>query len=200
MKLNGTTQITGNNVILVPYKQKHVERYHEWMKSEELRYLTASEPLSLEEEFEMQQHWHEDDDKCTFIVLDKDTLQRTNNEIGAMIGDTNIFLDDPSKTGDLLGEIEIMIADTKYRRKRRGWEATILMLLYGIETLKVTEYKAKIKFDNQKSMKMFERLGFTEVSRSQVFEEITFGKTVDQCWKEWLHSQLTNAVKYESYS
>lgn len=32
----------------------HPQTYHEWMLSEELRLLTASEPLSLEEEFDMQ--------------------------------------------------------------------------------------------------------------------------------------------------
>lgn len=37
-------------------------RYHEWMKSPELQQLTASEPLSLQQEYDMQKSWREDDD------------------------------------------------------------------------------------------------------------------------------------------
>jgi hypothetical protein len=39
------------------------------MQSEELLSLTASEPLTLDEEYAMQRSWREDPDKCTFIVL-----------------------------------------------------------------------------------------------------------------------------------
>ena len=38
------------------------------------RVQTASEPLSIEEEYDMQQSWRNDDDKCTFIVLDRQVL------------------------------------------------------------------------------------------------------------------------------
>ena len=69
MLINWETTIQGSRVVLVPYRQEHVVKYHEWMKSEELQELTGSEPLSLEEEFRMQQTWREDPDKCTFIVL-----------------------------------------------------------------------------------------------------------------------------------
>lgn len=47
-----------------------------------------------------------------------------------MIGDTNLFfneLDQPNTA-----EIEIMIANINCREKKRGWEAIILMMLYGI--------------------------------------------------------------------
>ena len=71
MKANWLTKVVGSRVILVPYTAAHVERYHGWMENEDLQQLTGSEPLSLREEFEMQKSWAEDDDKCTFIILDK---------------------------------------------------------------------------------------------------------------------------------
>ena len=37
-------------------------RYHDWMASPELQKLTASEPLSLDEEYQMQESWRQDED------------------------------------------------------------------------------------------------------------------------------------------
>ncbi|KAH9638969.1 hypothetical protein HF086_005050 [Spodoptera exigua] len=85
MKLNSNTKIMGRNVVLVPYREYHVPRYHKWMKSEELQKLTASEPLTLEQEYEMQKSWREDDDKCTFIILDKVLFEKCNEETGKYI-------------------------------------------------------------------------------------------------------------------
>lgn len=74
------------------------------MKSAELRYLTGSEILTLEEEFQMQKRWHQDEDseyinhlfntrlyrngtfifllECTFIILEKSIFSETEDEIG----------------------------------------------------------------------------------------------------------------------
>lgn len=50
MKQNQNCELRGTRVILVPYRKEHVQKYHEWMESLELRQATASERLSLDEE------------------------------------------------------------------------------------------------------------------------------------------------------
>lgn len=60
----------------------YLNRYHTWMENEEIRELTASLPLTIEEEYEMQQTWLNDKDKCTFIILSKEIFDRTHDEIG----------------------------------------------------------------------------------------------------------------------
>lgn len=54
MKINATTTLTGEKAMLVPYNKEHVAKYHEWMTNPELLELTESEPLSIDEEYEMQ--------------------------------------------------------------------------------------------------------------------------------------------------
>ncbi|NP_001292015.1 alpha/beta-tubulin-N-acetyltransferase 9 isoform 10 [Homo sapiens] len=131
MRLNQNTLLLGKKVVLVPYTSEHVPRYHEWMKSEELQRLTASEPLTLEQEYAMQCSWQEDADKCTFIVLDAEKWQAQPGatEESCMVGDVNLFLTDLE---DLtLGEIEVMIAEPSCRGKGLGTEAVLAMLSYG---------------------------------------------------------------------
>lgn len=68
MKINQNTKIIGEKVILVPYEAKHVEKYHNWMESEELQKLTASERLTLEQEYKMQKSWREDEDSKKMLL------------------------------------------------------------------------------------------------------------------------------------
>ena len=71
MKSNYQTVLLGRHVVLIPYRPQHVPRYHRWMEDPYLQHMTGSEPLSLEEEVAMQKEWRDDDDKCTFIVLER---------------------------------------------------------------------------------------------------------------------------------
>lgn len=195
MKLNENLRVVGNNVILVPYEHKHVEKYHHWMQNEELQELTASEPLNLEEEYSMQKSWREDDDKCTFLILDKAEFEKNGDEISALIGDTNIFLQSDKEDDTLTGEIEIMIAEQVARGKRCGWESTLLMLLFGIQKLQIQRYRAITKNTNAKAIQMFTKIGFKEVKQVPIFKEITFEKNVDSEWISFLEGNVSLCIE-----
>ncbi|KAK7111397.1 alpha/beta-tubulin-N-acetyltransferase 9-like [Littorina saxatilis] len=187
MKLNENTMIVGRKVLLVPYERHHVPKYHEWMKSEELQILTASEPLSLEEEFNMQRSWRDDENKCTFIVLDKSRYEtqaekgtQEQAEIDSMVGDVNFFLDETKQ----VAEVEIMIAEPDARGHGIGREALCSMLQFGMETIGVRKFEAKIGLQNEPSIKLFTSLGFAETSRSEVFQEITLAADTAESLKD----------------
>merc|ERR1712003_566459 len=135
MRLNENTIIKCQNFDLVPYKKHHVEKYHNWMKSTELQQLTASEPLSLEEEYKMQQSWHLDDDKLTFIILEKQNKENLSSETERMIGDVNIFFsidyDKSTENKDFkTGECEIMIAEKSARGRGLAYSIISVMIKY----------------------------------------------------------------------
>lgn len=104
-----------------------------------------------------------------------------------MIGDTNIFITDNVSA---IGEIEIMIAEESARGKKLGWEAVILMLLYGIKFINLKVFEAKISLENKISISMFKKLGFEEKSKSEVFQEITLEKNVTDDWLQSLESNF----------
>ena len=96
MKINQHTRIDGEVCTLVPYMASMVETYHNWMQDEYNLKMTCSEPLTIEEEYEMCKSWREDDNKLTFIVLDKslsdnEGLEEICKGGGRMCGDVNLF-------------------------------------------------------------------------------------------------------------
>ncbi|XP_019655857.2 N-acetyltransferase 9 isoform X3 [Ailuropoda melanoleuca] len=193
MRLNENTLLLGKKVVLVPYTAEHVPRYHEWMKSEELQRLTASEPLTLEQEYSMQRSWREDVDKCTFIVLDAEKWQvrPSTTEDSCMAGDVNLFLTD---LGDpSLGEIEVMIAEPSCRGKGFGTEAVLMMMSYGL-----TKFEAKIGQGNEPSIRMFRKLHFEQVAVNSVFQEVTLRLTMNEHERQWLLEQ-TSHVEEKCY-
>ncbi|GFF53796.1 N-acetyltransferase 9-like protein [Aspergillus lentulus] len=221
MRLNAKTAISTSKVLLVPYSSWHVPRYHEWMKDEEIQAATASEPLTLEEEYAMQRSWRQDADKLTFIIClpvprarsehqsQHQTesqeqlpesglrLQDGDDAPGQMLGDINLFLraedDDEDEDGpscpQIIGEIELMIAEKANQRKGYGRAALLAFLRYVLEheedivgefvqgtgagagaTLQGrTDWRfgalsVKIGKDNGRSLALFESVGFCKVS------------------------------------
>ncbi|KAH8982445.1 acyl-CoA N-acyltransferase [Lactarius hatsudake] len=190
MRVNAHTAIVGETIVLVPYRAEHVETYHAWMQSTELRELTASEELTLEEEYAMQRSWQEDEDKLTFIVLarplergipkdddDNDPEpQLTNDDIKTlpMIGDVNLFFKHQRDDPEFEVECEVMIAEPAYRGQRRAHAALVLLLSYARDTLgiRTESFVARIGASNARSIALFTALGFGIVRTVVVFDEI----------------------------
>ena len=144
--------VHGDRVNLIPYLKQHVERYHLWMQDDLLREQTCSEPLTIQEELDMQVSWAEDIDKITFIVVDKES---------EMIGDVNLFFyeeDEPFTC-----EINIMIAETSRRRGGMGAETVRLVMSYGWHRFGARKFLAKIGDENHASIALFKKLGFEQV-------------------------------------
>ncbi|KAF5864329.1 hypothetical protein ETB97_008107 [Aspergillus alliaceus] len=111
------------------------------MKDEEIQEATASEPLSLEEEYGMQQSWRQDPDKLTFIVCQgpgSSPLRDEDDSPERMVGDVNLFLrvEDAEEEGaapQVVGEIELMIAEKRNQQRGFGKATLLAFLRYIVE-------------------------------------------------------------------
>lgn len=108
----------------------------------------------------------------------------------SLIGDTNLFLDNETNSA----ETEIMIAESDALGKKFGWEAMMMMMKFGHSYLNCKIFIAKIGIANGKSQKMFEKMNFKEVSRSDIFQEITYERECDKEWLEWLDSNVDYCI------
>ncbi|KHG25015.1 N-acetyltransferase 9-like protein [Gossypium arboreum] len=201
--------LEGQKVIMVPYMEAHVPKYHLWMQDPALLQATGSEPLSLQQEYDMQLSWNQDpltwfSTEKTFIVLDKEMvgenvlfwtdLELMVNDDPAMVGDVNIYmndLDDPQ-----LAEIEIMIAELKSRGKGLGKESVLMMMAYAVQNFRIHVFRAKIGASNESSLSLFRKLGFKETSYSEIFKEVTLELAVTEQKQEELLQLLGSVVTH----
>ena len=71
-KENYDFSLVNEKVALIPYRRHHVAKYHTWMCDPSILEATASEPLSLDEEYAMQRTWRDDATKVCFqMSVDK---------------------------------------------------------------------------------------------------------------------------------
>mmetsp|Transcript_14038 Transcript_14038/g.14134 ORF Transcript_14038/g.14134 Transcript_14038/m.14134 type:complete len:192 (-) Transcript_14038:90-665(-) len=134
--------------------------------------MTASEPLSIEEEYKMQEEWKNDPKKCTFIIAKKSDLNSSQ-----LIGDINLFMndfDDPSRA-----ELSVMIANQRDRHQGHAYEAIELIINYAVVELNIGSFYCKIQKENIACISLFQRLGFYYVSDNEVFREVEYGYMID---------------------
>ncbi|CAI9099304.1 OLC1v1036099C1 [Oldenlandia corymbosa var. corymbosa] len=190
--------IVGEKVILVPYMKEHVPKYHEWMQNPALLEATASEPLTLDQEYEMQVSWTQDPLKQTFIVLDKELVDgefcHGDPHTEAMVGDVNIYMNDLDDAK--VAEVEIMIAETKSRGKGVGKESVLMMMAFAVENFGIQAFQAKIGESNTASISLFQKLGFEKISHSDIFKEVTLKLEMSKSKCEELYRLTDTAMTY----
>ena len=188
MLINEHTAVHSERLRLEPYSKYHVPKYHEWMKDPEIQIATASEALTLQEEYDMQQSWRADHDKLTFIiagdVANIDTLNATKES--AMLGDVNMFINQVETDNNetlLVGELELMIAEKDLQGRGYGRAALLLFMAYILKheqeimheysvsstratSLGFSYFVVKIGEDNTRSIALFEGLGFAKTAQN----------------------------------
>ncbi|KAH7291116.1 hypothetical protein KP509_29G001100 [Ceratopteris richardii] len=185
-------KLEGMKVFLVPYRREHVPKYHAWMQDPFLLEITGSEPLSLSEEYAMQHTWTIDPKKCTFIILEKEKMDKNADyddaQEQAMVGDVNLYMNDIEEP--FTAEVEIMIAEPDCRGKGLAREAVQLMMTYAIKCLNISKFRAKIGDTNLVSLHLFRTLGFRDISHSIVFNQVTLEVLVEEQLKDLLKSSV----------
>lgn len=185
-------------MILVPYMKDHVPKYHAWMQDPGILQATASEPLTLNQEYEMQLSWSQDTLKHTFIVLDKDLIVgdfiHGQPYTQAMVGDVNIFMNDLDDSH--IAEIEIMIAESKSRGKGLAKESVLLMMAFAVKFFGILIFRAKIGESNDASLNLFQQLEFKKTSYSEIFKEVTLELRITESKSKELHQLIGNTVTH----
>lgn len=165
---------------------------------QDIQEATASEPLTLEEEYENQQSWRTSHDKLTFIICQPVPAPATSVEAGdvdgpaRMVGDINFFVYPHDEDEDAyVGEVDVMIATGEHRGKGIGRAAVAALLTYvhrrqeqilgeyadgegksGGKKPVLKGLMVKIKEGNAASIALFKKIGFTQKGEVNYFGEI----------------------------
>ncbi|OCL13324.1 hypothetical protein AOQ84DRAFT_415754 [Glonium stellatum] len=204
MILNERIAILTPKVFLVPYSEHHVPTYNDWMQDEELQNATSSEPLTLEQEYEMQRSWRQDADKLTFIACitppalyepeDNVKISEEHDSPENMLGDVNLFLseddeEEEESTGDrrlggIIGEVEIMIARKDLQGNGYGKRILLAFLWYISSSLDgiVAEYCSNHRgISGQGYLKFLRvKIGGKNTRSIRLFESVGFQKISDK--------------------
>ena len=207
--------VSTSRILLVPYEKHHVPTYHEWMQDkvsrlhgqyetmrlidQEIQKATASEPLSLDEEYAMQRTWRQHSDKLTFIScrplsrLSATVEARQHDSPEKMVGDVNLFLafSDGEDGNGVTGEVELMIARRQDQGQGFGRATIVAFLAFvsrhehdilqeyclaakalhgrNMDATSFEHLRVRIGSENSRSIHLFESLGFRKTQQEPNF-------------------------------
>jgi len=163
-----------------------------------IQLATASEPLTLDEEFSMQQSWREDSDKLTFIICkplpDRSVATtikaNTFDSSSEMIGDVNMFISmDKEKLEDgqveIIGELELMVAESKQQHNGYGRSALLTFLYYVLANEKTIlaeflESHTEVDYLPSRFSCFSAKIGKDNTRSLSLFESLAFKKVFSE--------------------
>jgi RimJ/RimL family protein N-acetyltransferase len=131
-----------------------------------------------------------------------------------MIGDVNLFISDfpPSSSDDdtdtddakqIWAECEVMIAESSFRNRGCAREALILMLSFALQRLPrpspshPPRFFARIGTSNQRSLALFEGLGFERHRVVEAFQEVELrARVADTAEAGWGNDVTLTTIEY----
>jgi len=155
-------QFLSSTNILTSYERHDVAMYWKWMQESGIRKSRKVSIISKAQAVQQQKMCQHSKTQFIFLIVDP--------EFKRPVGDVHLFLQPASFVGaPLVGELRVMIAIKKSRRKGLAFKAVKLMMKFGREYLGVRKFFAHISGVNTESLALFEnRLGFRRV-------EVVFG-------------------------
>lgn len=196
------TALLTNRILLVPYSEQHVPAYHTWMQDPAIREATASEPLTLEEEYAMQRSWRVDTDKLTFIVClppeDHAVTDRQHLVAGVedadarMVGDVNLFMyefegaasdeldQSPHGANHVMGELEVMIARADCQGRGLGRHILLVFMSYVLDTWAPMSLEQTGEPNHRQLAAFCAKIGASNTRSIQLFERLGFGKITSE--------------------
>lgn len=165
---------------LIPYEDVHVLMYHQWLQDAHIQEMTATEPVSLEDEYRLQREWAGATGRFIKIIRARET--------GRLVGDINVFFSRADDSNGDAAEINIMIADLGDRNKGYASEALMLAMAYAVQKFNVGHFFVKVLAKNSQALAFFRKHGFKDGEAGvDAFGEVRLALAADALPRTLLH-------------